>query len=82
MAAYAVIQVNHKPGVTYDRTQATHRKTTPRHPPTEGEMTFYERFEHFITLILSSVIRVIVVIALWRLISGAGRPGGHAFRIV
>jgi hypothetical protein len=45
-------------------------------------MTFYERFEYIITLISSSVIRVIVVIALWRLISGAGKSGGYAFSIV
>lgn len=32
-------------------------------------MTFYERFEHIVALILSTVISVIVVIALWRLVS-------------
>jgi hypothetical protein len=45
-------------------------------------MTFYERFEHIITLILSSAIRVIMVIALWRLSSRAGRSGGYAFGVV
>jgi len=34
-----------------------------------GVMGFYERFEHGIALVLSAVISVIIVIALWRLIS-------------
>ncbi|HEC16883.1 MAG TPA: diguanylate cyclase [Sedimenticola sp.] len=33
-----------------------------------GVMTFYERFEHVIALLLGGVISVIVVIALWRLV--------------
>nr|WP_200875071.1 phosphate-starvation-inducible PsiE family protein [Methylomarinum vadi] len=32
-------------------------------------MSFYERFEHGVALVLSAVIAVIIVIALWRLIS-------------
>lgn len=31
-------------------------------------MSFYERFEHIIALILSAVISIVIVIALWRLI--------------
>lgn len=34
-----------------------------------GVMSFYERFEHGVALVLSAVISVIIVIALWRLIS-------------
>lgn len=34
-----------------------------------GVMSFYERFEHIVGLILSAVISVIIVVALWRLIS-------------
>ena len=34
-----------------------------------GVMSFYERFEHVVALVLSGVISVIIVIALWRLIS-------------
>ena len=34
-----------------------------------GVMSFYERFEHGVALILSAVISVIILIALWRLIS-------------
>lgn len=34
-----------------------------------GVMSFYERFEHVVALVLSAVISVIIVIALWRLIS-------------
>lgn len=33
-----------------------------------GVMTFYERFEHVVALVLSAVVSMIVVIALWRLI--------------
>jgi uncharacterized membrane protein (DUF373 family) len=32
-------------------------------------MSFYERFEHVVALVLSAVISVIILIALWRLIS-------------
>lgn len=31
-------------------------------------MTFYERFEHLVALVLSSVITIIIIIALWQLI--------------
>jgi uncharacterized membrane protein (DUF373 family) len=34
-----------------------------------GVMTFYERFEHLVALVLSTVISVIILIALWRLVS-------------
>ena len=34
-----------------------------------GVMSFYERFEHLVALVLSGVISVIILIALWRLIS-------------
>lgn len=34
-----------------------------------GVMNFYERFEHGVALVLSAVISVIILIALWRLIS-------------
>ena len=34
-----------------------------------GVMGFYERFEHGVALVLSAVISVIILIALWRLIS-------------
>lgn len=34
-----------------------------------GVMSFYERLEHVVALVLSGVISVIIVIALWRLIS-------------
>tara|TARA_R110001583_G_scaffold46933_7_gene147065 strand:- start:3227 stop:3769 length:543 start_codon:yes stop_codon:yes gene_type:complete len=34
-----------------------------------GVMSFYERFEHVVALVLSGVISVIIVIALWHLIS-------------
>ncbi|MEW7979151.1 MAG: phosphate-starvation-inducible PsiE family protein [Candidatus Sedimenticola endophacoides] len=32
-------------------------------------MSFYERFEHVVALVLSAVISVIILIALWRLVS-------------
>ena len=35
-----------------------------------GVMSVYERFEQVVVLVLSAVIAIIVVIALWRLISG------------
>jgi hypothetical protein len=44
MAAYTVIQVNHKPGVIYDRTQVTHRKTILRHPPLLAGNDFLRTF--------------------------------------
>lgn len=34
-----------------------------------GVMNFYERFEHVVALVLSAVISVIILIALWRLVS-------------
>ncbi len=34
-----------------------------------GVMSFYERFEHGVALVLSTVISVVILIALWRLVS-------------
>ena len=39
-----------------------------------GVMTFYERFEHLVALVLSTVISVIILIALWRLVSARYSP--------
>lgn len=40
-------------------------------------MTFYERFEHIVALILTTLITVVILIALWHLIKEIGRAIVH-----